>query len=235
MQVVSVMAHQDDELNCLGTMLRMKARGDGLAFICVTDGSMGMVHAPEMGRAEAAAVRKQEMDALCGQLDATYICLGEKDEYLYDTPGVRDALIAALRLARADVIFTHPAVDYNLDHMAVNALVRQCAMQAAFPMIKSDAPPLERAPAVFECEPSGSFAFEPSHWVDITPVLAQKQALARCHRSQDDAFHAAFGYGIDTWILGASRFRGSQSGVEHAEAFRPMMARGLVRAHAILP
>ncbi len=91
------------------------------------------------------------------------------------------------------------------------------------------------APAVFECEPSGSFEFEPSHWVDITGVLAEKQALARCHVSQDEAFHAAFGYGIDTWMLGSSHFRGAQAGVEHAEAFRPMLARGLVRAHSVLP
>lgn len=235
MNVVSVMAHQDDELTCLGTMLRMRARGDTLAFICLTDGAAGMVHKPEMRQQEAAAVRAAEMGALCGRLGARYICLDEPDEYLYDTPQVRNALVGALRLARADVIFTHSRVDYNLDHMTVNALVRQCAMQAAFPMLKTDCPPLSAAPAVFECEPSGSFEFEPSHWVDISGVIEEKGELSRCHASQDEAFHAAFGYGIDAWILGASRHRGAQAGVAHAEAFRPMLCRGLVRAYALLP
>ena len=63
MNVVSVMAHQDDELVCLGTMLKMQARGDALHFICLTDGCGGMVQAPEMTRGEAAAVRDRESTA----------------------------------------------------------------------------------------------------------------------------------------------------------------------------
>jgi len=57
MNVVSVMAHQDDELMCLGTMLKMQERGDKLHFICVTDGNGGMVQSPDMPRDKAAAVR----------------------------------------------------------------------------------------------------------------------------------------------------------------------------------
>ena len=30
MNVVSIMAHQDDEMHCLGTMLKARARGDRL-------------------------------------------------------------------------------------------------------------------------------------------------------------------------------------------------------------
>ena len=235
MRAVSVMAHQDDELTCLGTMIRMKARGDSLGFICLTDGCGGMVHRPEMGREEAAAVRRREMEALCAQLDAPYLCLNLKDEYLYDTPEVRDGLICALRELGAEVIFTHFEKDYNLDHMVVNALVRQCAMQAAFPMVKSSAMPLVAPPAVFQTEPSGGFEFEPSHYVDITGVIERKRALSLCHVSQNEAFHAAFGHGIDDWILMASRHRGAQASVMHAEAFRPMLARGLVKPYGILP
>jgi len=233
--VVSVMAHQDDELVCLGTMLKMQARGDALHFICVTDGSGGMIQSPGMARAEAAAIRDREMRDLAQRVGAGYICLGERDEYLYDTPGVRDRLIAALRTTAADVVFTHFSPDYNVDHMTVNVLVRQCAMQAAFPMIKTDSKPLAAAPAVFLVEPSGGFEFEPTHYVDITGQLARKQELALCHKSQDEASRAGLGYGLDAWILGNSRRRGEQSGCEHAEGFRPMLARGLVRAYSVLP
>lgn len=59
MNVVSVMAHQDDELMCLGTMLKMKARGDSLHFICLTGGEMGMVQHPEMSSKEASECRKR--------------------------------------------------------------------------------------------------------------------------------------------------------------------------------
>lgn len=71
MNIVSVMAHQDDELMCLGTMLKMQERGDKLHFICVTDGSGGMVQWPDMSRAEAAAIRDQEMRDLAGSQSST--------------------------------------------------------------------------------------------------------------------------------------------------------------------
>ena len=235
MNVVSLMAHQDDELMCLGTMLRMRARGDRLHFICITDGSCGMIQEPEMTRAEAAAVRDREMRALVGRLGATYQCLGEADEFLYDTPQVRLNLIGALRACEADVIFTHAHPDYNLDHMTTNLLVRQCAMQGPFPMIKTPAPPLAAAPAVFLIEPSASFEFQPTHYVDITPVVEEKRALARCHASQDEAFRAGLNKGLDDWICEVSSQRGAQVGVPHAEGFRPMFARGLVKPFAILP
>ena len=61
MNVVSVMAHQDDEMMCQGTMLKMRERGDKLHFVCVTDGSGGMIQSLDMGREEAAAIRDREM------------------------------------------------------------------------------------------------------------------------------------------------------------------------------
>src|SRR3990172_1330126 len=97
MNVVSVMAHQDDELVCLGAMLKMQEGGACLHFICLTDGSSGMAQAPEMPRREAAAIREREMRDLAGRLDASYTCLGEQDGYLYDTPEVRKRLINAIR------------------------------------------------------------------------------------------------------------------------------------------
>jgi len=235
MNIVSVMAHQDDELMCLGTMLKMRERGDNLHFVCVTDGSGGMVQWPDMGREEAAAIRDREMKDLARQLGATYICLGEQDEYLYDTADVRLRLIDAMRDCEADVIFTHFSPDYNVDHMTVNMLVRQCAMHLPLPMTHTKAPPLAATPAVFLVEPSGSFEFEPSHWVDISAQVERKSQLALCHKSQDDAFRAALGKGLDDWIMKTSLHRGDQSGVPHAEAFRPMLSRGLIKPYSILP
>ena len=235
MNVASVMAHQDDELMCLGTMLKMRDLGAKLHFICVTDGSCGMVQAPEMSRADAAAIRDREMRSLASQLDASYQCLGEPDEFLYDTREVRIALIQAIRACRAEVVFTHSDPDYNLDHMTVNALVRQCAMQAPFPMIRTESAPLPTSPAVFLVEPGVGFGFEPTHYVDISANIGEKRSLALCHVSQDEAFRAGLGKGLGDWMCEASAQRGAQVGVPHAEGFRPMMSRGLIKARAILP
>jgi LmbE family N-acetylglucosaminyl deacetylase len=59
MNIVAVMAHQDDELMCLGTMLKMKKLGHNLAFICLTDGAAGMAHLPDMPISEAAKIRER--------------------------------------------------------------------------------------------------------------------------------------------------------------------------------
>ncbi len=119
--------------------------------------------------------------------------------------------------------------------MTVNLLVRQCAMHVPFPMTHTDHPPLTTTPAVFCVEPLGSFEFEPSHWVDITAQMDRKAELALCHASQDEAFRAAFGKGLDDWIRRTSVYRGEQSGVAYAEAFRPMLSRGLIKPYSILP
>ncbi|MBC8585362.1 PIG-L deacetylase family protein [Youxingia wuxianensis] len=237
MNVVSVMAHQDDELVCLGTMLKMKARGDQLHFICLTRGETGMVHCPEMSVEEAAEHRRREMTALVEAVGGTYTCLGFEDEFLYDTKEVRIALIGALRKTKAEVIFTHNEVDYNLDHMTVNRLVRQCAMQMTFPMIKTEYPPTDVSPAIFQVEPSVGFEFEPTHWVDISDVIDEKIRLAAFHKSQDEAFKAGFGedFGIAAWMCQTSARRGEQCGGAHGEAFRPMRTRGFVKGYSVLP
>jgi LmbE family N-acetylglucosaminyl deacetylase len=133
------------------------------------------------------------------------------------------------------VVFTHFTPDYNMDHMTVNLLVRQCAMQAPFPMVQTASPPLTAPPAVFLIEPSGGVEFEPTHYVDITAQMERKRALARCHRSQDEAFRAGLGIGLDDWIAERSQSRGAQVGVAHAEGFRPMLSRGFVKAYPVLP
>jgi LmbE family N-acetylglucosaminyl deacetylase len=237
MNIAAIMAHQDDELMCLGTMLKMKKLGHHLAFICLTDGAAGMAHLPDMPFEEAAKIREVEMNNLAADIGADYICLNRPDEYLYDTADLRLELIEAVRAVKADVIFTHNTVDYNVDHMNTCLLVRQCAMQAALPIQRTKSPALSAAPAVFMTEPSGGFEFEPSHWVDISDVMDDKMRLAKYHKSQDDAFIAAFGVGkgIDNWIAETSKKRGDQCSVKYAEAFLPMRARGLVKAYSILP
>src|SRR3954452_21842917 len=77
MNVVSILAHADDEMRCLGTMLKCRARGDQLTFVTVTDGSKGFVQNPGITRAEAASIRESELRALATGLDAGLINIGE--------------------------------------------------------------------------------------------------------------------------------------------------------------
>lgn len=233
--VVSVMAHADDEMRCLGTMLRCAERGDRLAFVTVTDGSHGYVHDPSLPRVEVAAIRASEMSALAAELDAAYLSLGEEDEFLFDAPGVRLSLIEAIRATKAELIFTHFGEDYNLDHTIVSSLVRHCAMQACLPLLPTASPPLPAHPAIFMVEPHGAFTFPATHYVDITTVAETKTRLLAHHRSQEEAMRLTVNAGLGELSARLSAFRGEQVGCTHAEAFVPMPARGAIKPFPVLP
>lgn len=235
MNVVSIMAHQDDEMRCLGTMLKCLARGDRLFFICVTDGSKGMVHAPGMSASEAAQVRANEMQSLADALGAQYMCLGEPDAFLYDTPELRIKLIEAIQATQAELIFTHYTADYLIDHTIVNQLVRHCAVQACLPAIRTLFSPLTNHPAIFQCEPFGAFDFPATHYVDITSFHKDKARLLAMHASQEEALFAATGVGIATMVSRLEERRGEMAGCRWAEAFIPMQGRGTIKPFAVLP
>lgn len=237
MNVVCIMAHQDDEMRCLGTMLKCRRRGDALAFVTLTDGSGGFVHQPDIKRADAARIRHDEMTALADAAGARFINLSELDEFLYDTPEVRVRLIEAMRATRADVIFTHFSDDYNTDHTITHTLVRQAALHSHLPMIKTASPPLVAHPAIFCVEPHGPISFAPSHFVDVTEFEDEKVRLLNLHRSQNAAFEAFSGEAspLEKITRRHDAYWGEQCGCEFAEAFAPMRTRGAIKPFGVLP
>ena len=235
MNVVSIMAHQDDELGCLGTMLKCRARGDRLSLVTVTDGSKGFVQRPGIAREEAARIRHQEMAGLCASLGAQFVNLREPDEFLYDTPELRLRLTEAIRATGAELIFTHFLEDYNLDHTTVAALVRQCAMHACLPVLPTGSEPLAEHPAVFMVRPHGPFSFPASHFVDVSGQEAEKVRLLKNHRSQEVALQAALGTGFEALCQVPDAYWGSLVGCAYAEPFAPMPARGAIKPGSVLP
>lgn len=232
MNVVSIMAHQDDEMRCLGTLLKCRARGDRLHFVTLTDGSAGVIGEPPEN---AARIRHDEMTALARNLGANYVNLRERDEFLYDTPTLRLSLIEAIRATGADLVFTHSAEDYNEDHMTTHRLVRHCCMLAALPLLPTASPPLAAPPAIFCVEPHGPVPFVPSHFVDITLLEADKVRLLGSHASQEEAMRKAVGAGFDKLCGRPDAYWGEKAGCEFAEAFAPMAARGAIKPFAVLP
>lgn len=77
MNVVSVMAHQDDELMCLGTMIKMKKQGYKLHFICLIFSAI-----PQKPAIDLLKVHVKELN-ICGSCnDMDY--LDRAIEYLQD-------------------------------------------------------------------------------------------------------------------------------------------------------
>ena len=235
MNVVSVMAHQDDEMQCLGTLLKCRARGDTISFVTVTDGAKGFVQQPKIEPARAAAIRHEEMTALARRLDAAYINLREPDEFLYDSAKVRMALIEAIRRTGAELIFTHFHEDYNLDHTTVCSLVRHCAMQSCLPVLPTESEPLKEHPAIFMVAPHGPVVFPATHFVDVTAFEETKIALLGLHRSQEEAMQKAVGAGFERLCRRVDGYWGQQVGCKYAEGFVPMRGRGAIKPCNVLP
>ena len=237
MNVVSLMAHQDDEMRCLGTMLKCRARGDRLFFVTLTDGSKGFVHKPDISPEDAARTRHEEMSALAAELAAEYINLREPDEFLYDSPDVRMKVIEAIRHTGAHLIFTHFEQDYNADHTTTAGLVRHCAMQSCLPVLPTPTPPLPEHPAIFMVEPHGPFGFVPTHFVDISDYEEEKVRLLGHHRSQEEAMRAMAGVkaGFEELCRRPDTYWGEQAGCAFAEGFVPMRARGAIKPFSVLP
>lgn len=235
MNVVSLMAHQDDEMQCLGTLLKCRARGDQIHLITVTDGAKGFVQQPDIDPAEAAGIRHAEMSAVARRLEARYLNLREPDEFLYDTPDVRIKLIEAIRQTRADLILTHYHEDYNLDHTTVASLVRHCAMQACLPVLPTASAPLAVHPAVFMACPHGPVVFPATHFVDISAFEDDKIAILGLHHSQEEAMQQAVGAGFDQLCRRLDGYWGQQVGCAYAEGFVPMRGRGAIKPYAVLP
>jgi LmbE family N-acetylglucosaminyl deacetylase len=235
MNIISLMAHQDDEMHCLGTLFKYHARGDRITFITLTDGAKGFVQQPDIDPAEAGRIRHTEMLDVAQCLDAEYINLKEPDEFLYDTPEVRMKVIEAIRLSKADIIFTHYHEDYNLDHTTVSSLVRHCAMQACLPVLPTDSKPLDNHPAIFMVCPHGSFVFPATYFVDVSALEDQKIAALKLHHSQEVAMQQAVGAGFDALCRRLDAYWGQQVGCTYAEGFVPMRGRGSIKPYPVLP
>jgi LmbE family N-acetylglucosaminyl deacetylase len=235
MNIVSIMAHQDDEMRCLGTLLKCHRRGDPLFFVTLTDGSSGVLEDPPLPRKAAAQIRSREMKNLARAAGGECLCLGERDAFLFDTPAVRMKLIEAIRKTKADVIFTHYHEDYNEDHMTTHRLVKHCAMLASLPLLPTRSPPLKTSPAIFCVEPHGPISFPATYFVDITAFEPEKIRLLQLHKSQEEAMQKAFNAGFDKLCHRPDAYWGEKSGCEYAEAFVPMAARGAIKPFSVLP
>lgn len=236
MNIVSIMAHADDEMRCLGTMLKCRARGDKLSFVTVADGSVGFAHQPDISREEAAAIRASEMEKLSKAVDAQFITLGERDGFLYDNEDVRAKVIRVIRQTQPDVIFTHYHDDYNNDHTAVCSMVRHCAMLASYPRDMGFGEPLVRHPAIYMIEPHGIVTFPASIVVNITDFAAEKLRLLKSsHHSQESGMQKAHGRGFEKLVGTTDSYWGQKAGCGFAEVFVPMPGRGSIPSGVMLP
>ncbi|HEX4413414.1 MAG TPA: PIG-L deacetylase family protein [Lacipirellulaceae bacterium] len=222
---MTLLAHPDDaEILCAGTLIRLADAGWQIHIATVANGDCGSA---TLGRAEIAAIRRQEGINAAAKIGATYHCLEEPDVHVTLDKSTISKTIDVLRHVAPTLLFTHPRHDYMLDHEQTHLLARAAAF--AYPIPNASQLPLidgSAIPWVYYCDPvegrdpySGALVTATTH-IDVTSQLDRKIEMLACHASQRDWLRAH--HGMDEYIEAMKRYnaeRGEQFGVAYAEAF----------------
>lgn len=221
------------ELLCGGTLAKFAQSGAQVSMVTVSIGELGH---RDIGPSELSVIRCQEARAAAALIGGEHECLDQPAEGIQDTMDVRRLLIEVLRAAQADLVLTHPPVDYHPDHVNTSRVVFSATLSAPIVRLDTHSEPLDRHPALFYCDAVGGLEFQPSHYVDITSVYDTKLRMLRCHQTQLDMdFWPEAQLGLLEMSEITARYRGMQCNTRYAEAFRPARAWPRLRAGSWLP
>jgi LmbE family N-acetylglucosaminyl deacetylase len=226
-RALAVYAHPDDpDVSCGGTLAAWSSAGCEVHTLICTDGGKGTAD-PAIEPKDLVVDRAGEAAAAAAVLGlAGQEFLGVADGELEDQPWFREALVAAVRRLRPDVVLCPDPTaiffgqDYfnHRDHRVTGfAVLDAVAPAAAMPHYFPEAGPPHQVGTVLL-----SGTLDPDVWVDITGTVGAKGAAVACHRSQfpDGAEWAA------TAMRLAAEDAGRHAGVACAEGFRRLRLGG---------
>lgn len=218
MRVLAVGAHPDDlEILCAGTLVRYVREGHEVVMCHATLGDRGSF---EHTSDEIAAIRRREAQAAAALGGAESVTLGLHDgEVNAADPEQRRLVVDLVREARPDVVITHHPDDYMVDHNQVSELVLEMSFLSSLPLLETRQPAHPVVPPVFFMETVAGLGFAPTEFVDISEVIDVKTAMLGAHESQLTWLREHDGVDIVEQMRTATRFRGHQCGVAHAEGF----------------
>jgi LmbE family N-acetylglucosaminyl deacetylase len=240
MNIVFVGAHQDDEAQALGTLIKYhRLGGHRISLICSTNGDKGFTHDNQTPLQVVAATRDREIRAVASALGAEYICLGAEDEFLFDCKEMRLKMIDALRACRAQLIFTHNTSEYNLDHTTTSWLVFQTSMLSVVDSVRTQHAALKDTPRIFYCDPGPGdegYGFEGTHFVELNEeIVTEKVRLINMHESQTAVVRQESQIDYAETYREHARRVGTHVGVQYAEAFRACIASRRTPQQDLLP
>lgn len=233
LRVLAIGAHPDDvELCCAGTLARCARRGDHVTVAIACSGDSATF---DLTREELVKVRSREARNAAKVLGADLIEMGFSDWSLDINIETKKRFADVIRQARPDVILTHYHTEYGSDHNNTFVLVRDAALAASVPGIRTGHKAVPRQPRIFMWEPLGGYGFQPEIYVDITSALSLKLKMLECHRSQREWLSRHGGLDFAEYIRVVARYRGFQAGVTHAEGFVPLKNWANIAAEPLLP
>jgi len=202
LKIVCVGAHPDDpESGCGGTLARYSAGGHKVTILYLTRGERGI---PGKSLDEAARIRTAEAQTASGILGAVPRFAGQIDGATEVNAARIQSFVALFQAEAPDVVFTQWPIDSHPDHQAASTLAMRAYFAARTKFV------------VYFYEVDSGFqtmGFNPTHYVDITPVREKKKAALFAHRSQDGEQIYREHHEI------MENYRGREAGVRAAEAF----------------
>src|SRR5579884_2158180 len=191
--ILCIGAHPDDnELSVGGTAAKLRARGDEVRFVSVTNGDKG--HFYEEYKADPsklAARRQQEAQNAAAVIGASYQTLGVHDGEVYVDLPTTEAMVRCIRSfgepgKGPDLVLLNRPVDYHRDHRYTAQLVLDATYMLTVPLMCPDTRHLDRMPV---------FAYWYDDFRDLVPcradvavsiddVIEQKIDMASAHVSQ---------------------------------------------------
>lgn len=234
MNVLAIGCHPDDiECQCAGTLAKCVQRGDKVTVCHVANGNLGhevippdelrvMRHNEAKNAGKLAGIEVVTCDI--GDL----LVYGEQKEQI-------DKVVDIIRTYQPDFIITHDPEDYMPDHIAVSKLVFAASFAASVPQYKTGVAGKAAVTPIYYMDNFAGVNFLPTEYVDITDTIDLKMEMLECHVSQlkwmRDHDHIDFA----ELIKSVARFRGIQSGVQYAEAFKQCYAYPKVTTRRLLP
>lgn len=234
MRVLAIMCHPDDlELQCGGTMIKYKKRGDDIITCHASNGNMGhMVIMPEELREIRIAEARKAAD-----LAGFEIITADIDDLTMNSANEEQLkkIIRIIRYAKPDVIITHHPSDYCSDHVELSKHVFSASFSASCPHFLPELGVATPVTPIFFSDTSRSVNFIPTEYVDITDEMELKEQMLACHESQIKWLKEH----DEIDIIGQQRTiaagRGIQCDVKYAEAFTQLVASQRMRAYRLLP
>ncbi|MEM1137388.1 MAG: PIG-L family deacetylase [Bacteroidota bacterium] len=202
LKVLVAGGHPDDpETGCGGTIARYTAEGHEVVILYLTKGEAGIAN---KSHNEAATIRYKEALQACEILGAKSKFFGQIDGNTGITTEDYKKMEATLKEINPDIIFTHWPIDRHRDHRICSMLIYDAWVYTG-----------EKQPLYYYEVMSGvqSMNFNPTDYVDISPVIAKKWKSCFIHKSQkiEEAYkddHAKM-----------EIFRGLEYQCDYAEAF----------------
>lgn len=228
LRILAIHAHPDDiEIQCAGTLLRLKELGHHIMMVTMTPGDCGSA---ELAPDEIAAVRRDEARRSADRIGAEYTCLEFRDLSIVVDNDSRHRVTECVRRARPDIVLTAPPVDYMSDHEMTSRLVRDACFNASCPNYSTrqwdPAPATTKIPHLYYVDAIEGMDYfgqpQPIDFViDISRTFETKLEMLACHASQREWLRRQ--HGLDEYLDGCRRWsaaRGALIQVAYGEAFR---------------